>query len=195
MDSNGHDGLTPTPSTPGSPSTPKSLSHNDAYPSVRISDPFSTKSKDPAWEMITIGKPLEPGDIMDDALLHESDIDDESWLSKSKPQVAIARSISVTRANKPKISVQQYPIRVSSVSIKAPRDTRTAPQPQPPPLPGSRMAVQDGRRNELRREILGDRGFSAEDETLKEKKAMVPVLHLVDEGVNRKSVWGQIESV
>jgi hypothetical protein len=115
--------------------------------------------------------------------LHEDDIDDEEWLAKTKPQVAIARSVSVTRANKQKVSVQ--PIRVGSISTKG-RETRTAP--------GSRAAIE-GKRNELKREILGDRGITGKDEKLKEKKAMTPTLHFVDEGMNRKSVWGQIESV
>ena len=177
-------GRTPTPSSHGSPTTPK---HNDvfAYPNTRLSDTSQStdRSTEPSWEMITIGKPLEPGDLLDDELLHEDDIDDEDWLAKTKPQVSIARSMSVTRANKEKLVVK--PVGRGSNSIRG-REKRRE---------GASRATIEGRRNEIKRELLGDRSLTGKNEKLVEKKSLTPTLHHVEDNGNRNSVWGLIESV
>lgn len=118
---------TPTPSEPSTPTTP-----TDGH-SVHSYNPFHDRTAsaswerilEPSWEMITIGKMLEPGDRFSGATAQVAVHDETSPIEKSPqrpwhplrmnsqlgkngskpstrtevPQVQIARSMSVTKAH------------------------------------------------------------------------------------------------
>jgi hypothetical protein len=177
-------GLTPTPSSPGSPTTPESGPHANPALMEHRHQSWDSKAGSTTWEMITIGKSVEPGDILDDELLHEDDIDDEEWLEKCKPQVAIARSMSVTKANR----------KVRRVRPAGPASKDSSPMldaAAAPPTTNKRTVMK----KELRMEIFGDRGMSGRDEKVLENKALTPVMHHVGDESSRKSVWGSIECI
>jgi hypothetical protein len=129
-----NDGLTPTPSSPASPTTPKSIS---VSPPRRQNSWSSSHSNqiEPSWEMITVKKRYSPGDLFNASNTNvaatlnaiaaagskpfgstpalrkvslpksslapannDDDDEDEDWVNDA-PQVIVARSISVTRAN------------------------------------------------------------------------------------------------
>lgn len=107
--------LTPTPSEPSTPTTPsdshtlhsfRTLAGNRASTATTW-DPSLTE---PSWQMITIGKMVEPGDRFSDAarfaasnvrVRSNSDQKDEDWHHDGEAGVVqIARSMSVTKAKR-----------------------------------------------------------------------------------------------
>jgi hypothetical protein len=182
-------GLTPTPSPPASPSTPKSASRDDPPMMKHHHGSWDSKagSGETPWEMITIGKSIEPGDILDDELLHEDDIDDEDWLEKCKPQVAIARSMSVTKTSR-KVRVKPV-VHSTARSISGSSKGSSTVELNGPT--GKRAEME----KELQKELFGDRNINDRDEKILENKALTPVMHLVGGESSRKSVWGTIECI
>jgi hypothetical protein len=98
--------LTPTPSEPSTPNTP-----SDTTSEVQPFNPFPTDTsrnktwsdsfaKEPAWEMITIGKVVEPGDRVSGQVRVEGGEEQEDWHHNSPVQVQVARSMSVTKARR-----------------------------------------------------------------------------------------------
>jgi hypothetical protein len=142
-----HQGLTPTPSSVGSPSTPKSIT---ASPPHRKHS-WASSHGDAAWEMITVKKRYSPGDLFTasttnvPSTMHGATIplqstfsaapiqsstpgpenstkpaskgDDDDWFADA-PEVVVARTVSVTRANSQrKLFVR--PVRGSSRAVTA----------------------------------------------------------------------------
>lgn len=262
------EGLTPTPSSPASPSTP-TFSH---YPPVRKNSwETSSVGHENAWEMITIKKRYSPGDEFaasatnllaamksvssppppppppsrappsaptpintkvavdfsnspltsaQTSTLSPLSVDEEDdWICEA-PQVVIARSVSVTRANSQR-KLMVRPVRSTSRVAKAPILTIASPSSSAPSfqsgaatnaslllspsssttsLPSTpRGAVVKGddrlqnKKLDLRREIWGETRAVEQDEKWIEKRSLTPKMCVVEEEV-RKSVWGMIET-
>lgn len=117
IDEKNRQALTPTPSEPSSPSTPKDgeeaklgISSNTATWKYTLTD-----TSEPTWEMITVGKKAEPGDRMSEStvgLTHDGHPDprhdtiynaiadvDSNW-DHYRGEIQVARSLSVTKAKR-----------------------------------------------------------------------------------------------
>jgi len=228
-------GSTPTPSSPASPSTPTYLppapvwtGQNASVKSLRKNswDNDSARSLNGPWEFITVSKRLSPGDLstkfVKPATPEPTVRQSIDWVVEERPQVSIARSLSVTKAGK---RSNLKPTRVNS-RRNAGTSTKYGPKLEklktsnslPPPVPAkdttkgeanastkqvaspSLVVVRTGSRREdlqrdLTREIWGEHGLSGVGSQVRENRALTPNLCVVEEVETRKSVYAVMESV
>jgi hypothetical protein len=199
----------------------------------------SGHKREDSWEVITVKKRYSPGDLFSasttnvailpipvqappaptrkapqpvstkggEAVSPNGD-EEEDWFNEA-PQVVVARSVSVKRANSQR-KLLVRPIQsgsrttVTTPSIISPASTSSTAlsaatsatsfsgTSSPVPVVVERLT---GKKDELKREIWGDiRETALKEEDVKEARALTPQMCVVENEGRVKSVWGMIET-